>query len=151
MRTATLFAPLALTLALMEGTSAAWVQPAMVGHQWPSNDGSFAYGAWDMIQNNNLNNRALWIIPFQANGYSGSLHAYARVQGNPYGTSDTDCQAFAIDSTNTEFSFSSKVTTFSTSLVTLDLGTFSGTTHGTFHFECNVGREGGAVVNVEAS
>jgi hypothetical protein len=153
MKIASLLVPIGLALALSEGASDAFVQPAMAGHQWPSDDGSFSMPAWDMVQNNHATDRKLLIIPLQATGYTGGsgLHGYARIKANPFGTSDTDCQAIAIDPGNNAFYFSSKRNTFSTTVVTVDLGTFNVTSGGTFHFECNVGRGGGAVVNVEAA
>jgi len=150
MKLALLFVPVALALTLSEGASNAFVQPAMAGHEWPSDDGCLTYPAWDMV-NNNCTDKKLLIVPLQATGYGGSLHAYARMKANPFGTSDTDCQAISIDTTNSEFNASAVKNTFSTTVVTLDLGTFNVSSSGTYHFECHLGRSGGAVVNVEAN
>ncbi len=146
------FAGLTLALTLAASSSYADVQPAMAGHPWPwpTTDTCITSPAWDMMTNS-CNDQVvrLLVVPMQvgANG-SGTAHAYAHAKGNPYGTSDTACQAITIGPDNTAYGFSSKKSTFSTSVVTLDLGSVIWPSSGTLHFECNLGWHGGSVVNV---
>jgi len=154
MRLAALLGPMTLALTLGAPSSYALVQPAMAGHPWPwpTTDTCLTSPAWDMITNS-CNDQVvrLLVVPMQigATGGGGSVHAYAHAKANPFGTSDTTCQAIGIGPDNLSYYFSSNKNTFSTSVVTLDLGSVNIPSNGTLHFECNLGWHGGSVVNVE--
>src|SRR5262249_55957163 len=111
MRLAALSLPFAMAMMLGEASSHADMQSAMAGHPWPwpTSDTCITSPAWDMMTNS-CNDQVvrLLVIPMQDSGAynGGSVHVYARAKANPYGTSDTACQAIGVGPDNLAYYFS---------------------------------------------
>lgn len=112
-------------------------QPAMAGHGWPNPIDPCLATSWAQVINTCAANHLL-IIPMQVRA-PGTYQAFARAAGRGYQNA-TNCQALAISSRATGWSFSSLVSSsVSADPQLLSLGYISVPAGGTVHFECQLG------------
>jgi hypothetical protein len=154
MKLASVLGPIALAvMATSTPGHAGGVMPATAGHVWPfgsPNATCLTNPAWDQVANTcNDGVTRLWIIPLQVD-VSSNKEIFASMKGGPNGGgSAAACQAMAISFNNGEFSFTARHFNVLTTPKTIDLGIVGVPAHGTVHVECNLGPNGGSVMNVE--
>ncbi|HEY0254083.1 MAG TPA: hypothetical protein VGC41_21290 [Kofleriaceae bacterium] len=139
------------------GAAHAQTQSAMAGHAWPNPVDSCFNSSFAMVTNNcETPTTRLWIIPIQV-PTAGNYTASARVAGAPAYTQAT-CQAMAINSSNSGWSFGNVRGSSGSAVQNIPLGNINVPAQGTAHFECQVGGwvsdlngggRGARVINVE--